>query len=96
MDDLIYEEFKGTGNSEVHLNRKLTERRIFPAIDAERSGTRREELLLGDDMLARVWTLRRMMEMMGGGPEAIEPVIGRMMKTRTNKEFLTTLNKDNL
>ncbi len=96
MDDLIYEEFKGTGNSEVHLNRKLTERRIFPAIDAERSGTRREELLLGEEMLARVWTLRRMMEMMGGGPEAIEPVIGRMMKTRTNKEFLTTLNKDNL
>ncbi|MCL4396426.1 MAG: transcription termination factor Rho [Chloroflexi bacterium] len=96
MDDLIYEEFKGTGNSEVHLNRKLTERRIFPAIDAERSSTRREELLLDEENLARVWTLRRMMDMMGGGPEAIEPVIQRMMKTRTNKEFLATLNKDNL
>ena len=94
MDDLIYEEFKGTGNSELHLNRKLTERRIFPAIDAERSGTRREELLLDEETLPRVWTLRRMMEMMGGGPESIEPVIGRLMKTRTNKEFLTTLNKD--
>ena len=94
MDDLIYEEFKGTGNSELHLNRKLTERRIFPAIDAERSGTRREELLLDEETLPRVWTLRRMMEMMGGGPESIEPVIGRLLKTRTNKEFLTTLNKD--
>lgn len=96
MDDLIYEEFKGTGNSEVHLNRKLTERRIFPAIDAERSSTRREELLLDEETLSRVWTLRRMMDMMGGGPEAIEPVIQRLMKTRNNKEFLTTLNKDAL
>ncbi|MGE5262366.1 MAG: transcription termination factor Rho [Acidobacteriota bacterium] len=94
MDDLIYEEFKGTGNSEVHLNRKLTERRIFPAIDAERSSTRREELLIDEETLSRVWTLRRMMDMMGGGAEAIEPVISRLMKTRNNKEFLTTLNKD--
>jgi transcription termination factor Rho len=96
MDDLIYEEFKGTGNSEVHLNRKLTERRIFPAIDAERSSTRREELLIEEETLQRIWTLRRMMDMMGGGPEAIEPVIQRLMKTRNNKEFLATLNKDTL
>jgi transcription termination factor Rho len=96
MDDLIYEEFKGTGNSEVHLNRKLTERRIFPAIDAERSSTRREELLLDEETLSRVWTLRRMMDMLGGGPEVIEPVISRLMKTRNNKEFLATLNKDTL
>jgi transcription termination factor Rho len=96
MDDLIYEEFKGTGNSEVHLNRKLTERRIFPAIDAERSSTRREELLIDAETLQRVWTLRRMMDMMGGGPESIEPVIQRMMKTHNNKEFLATLNKDAL
>ena len=96
MDDLIYEEFKGTGNSEMHLNRKLSERRVFPAIDAERSSTRREELLLDDETLARVWTLRRMVDMMGGGPEAIEPVISRMQKTRTNKEFLATLNKETL
>lgn len=96
MDDLIYEEFKGTGNSEVHLNRKLTERRIFPAIDAERSSTRREELLIDEETLQRVWTLRRMMDMMGGGPEAIEPVIQRLSKTKNNKEFLATLNKDNL
>ncbi|MBI3536849.1 MAG: transcription termination factor Rho [Chloroflexi bacterium] len=96
MDDLIYEEFKGTGNSEVHLSRKLAERRIFPAIDVERSGTRREELLLDEDTLSRVWTLRRMMDMLGGGPDALEPVIPRLIKTRDNKEFLATLNKDKL
>ncbi len=96
MDDLIYEEFKGTGNSEIHLSRKLSERRIYPAIDVERSGTRREELLLDEETLSRVWTLRRMVDMLGGGPEAIEPVIPRLMKTRNNKEFLATLNKDNL
>lgn len=94
MDDLIYEEFKGTGNSEVILSRKLAERRIFPAMDPERSSTRREELLLDEETLGRVWTLRRMMDMLGGGAEAIEPVIQRLMKTRSNKEFLATLNKD--
>jgi len=96
MDDLIYEEFKGTGNSEVHLNRKLSERRIFPAMDIERSSTRREELLLDEDTLARVWTLRRMIDMLGGGEDALEAVIRRLLKTRTNKEFLATLNKDAL
>ncbi len=96
MDDLIYEEFKGTGNSEVILSRKLAERRIFPAIDPERSSTRREELLLDEESLSRIWTLRRMLDMLGGGAEAIEPVIQRLMKTRANKEFLTTLNKDTL
>jgi transcription termination factor Rho len=96
MDDLIYEEFKGTGNSEIHLNRKLSERRIFPAIDIERSSTRREELLLDDETLSRVWTLRRMIDMLGGGEDALEPVIQRMQKTKTNKEFLATLNKDAL
>lgn len=94
MDDLIYEEFKGTGNSEVILSRKAAERRVFPAMDPERSSTRREELLLDDETLSRVWTLRRMLDMLGGGAEAIEPVIQRLMKTRNNKEFLTTLNKD--
>ena len=96
MDDLIYEEFKGTGNSEIHLNRKLSERRIFPAIDIERSSTRREELLLDDETLSRVWTLRRMIDMLGGGEDALEPVIERMKKTKANKEFLATLNKDAL
>ncbi len=96
MDDLIYEEFKGTGNSELHLNRKLAERRIFPAIDIERSSTRREELLLDEETLNRVYTLRRMIDMLGGGEEALQAVISRMMKTKNNKEFLSTLNKDAL
>lgn len=96
MDDLIYEEFKGTGNSEVHLNRKLAERRIFPAIDIERSSTRREELLLDEETLNRVYTLRRMIDMLGGGEEALEPVLQRLRRTHNNKEFLATLNKDTL
>lgn len=94
MDDLIYEEFKGTGNSEVHLNRKLADRRIYPAIDWERSSTRREELLIPEDVLPRVWTLRRMLSAMGGGPEEIELVIERLAKTKSNKDFLASLNKE--
>ncbi len=93
MDDVIYEEFKGTGNWELHLNRKLSERRIFPAIDIERSGTRREELLLPPDVLAKVWTLRRMISAIGN-LEAVELVLQRMAKTKNNKEFLDTLSKD--
>ena len=96
MDDLIYEEFKGTGNSELHLNRKLSERRIFPAIDIERSSTRREDLLLGEENLKYVYTLRRMIDMLGGGEDALEPVIQRLMKTKTNKDFLVTLSKNDL
>jgi transcription termination factor Rho len=93
MDDVIYEEFKGTGNMELHLNRKLSERRIFPAFDIVRSGTRREELLLDSDTLQRVWLLRRMLDALGG-MEAIEPVLDRLRRTRSNEEFLATLNKD--
>lgn len=93
MDDVIYEEFKGTGNMELHLNRKLAERRIFPAFDIERSGTRREELLLPPDVLAKVWTLRRMLSAIGE-LEAVELLLQRMAKTKSNKEFLETLNKD--
>jgi transcription termination factor Rho len=94
MDDVIYEEFKGTGNMEMQLNRKLADRRLFPAIDIERSSTRREELLLSKDTLARVWTLRRMIDALGGGAEAVEPVLSRLSKTRGNAEFLSTLNRD--
>lgn len=94
MDDVIYEEFKGTGNMELHLSRKLQERRIFPAIDVERSGTRREELLLNEKDLNRVWTLRRMINAIGGGPEATELVLSRLSKTKSNADFLTTLHKD--
>ncbi|MBN1220641.1 MAG: transcription termination factor Rho [Anaerolineae bacterium] len=94
MDDVIYEEFKGTGNMEMHLSRKLSERRFFPAIDIERSSTRREDLLISPDDLARVWTLRRMITAVGGGTEATEMVLERLPKTENNAEFLTTLNKD--
>jgi len=93
MDDVIYEEFKGTGNMELHLNRKLAERRIFPAFDIERSGTRAEEKLLDAETLAKVYTLRRMIDAMGGGQEAILPIIERLSRTRDNREFLETLTK---
>jgi transcription termination factor Rho len=92
MDDVIYEEFKGTGNMELHLDRKLAEKRVFPAIDITRSGTRREELLLGTEALRQVWTLRRMVSMLGEN-EGTELVLTRMAKTRTNQDFLATLNK---
>jgi transcription termination factor Rho len=103
MDDVVYEEFKGTGNMELHLSRKLQERRIFPAIDIERSGTRREELLLGPDITQRVWLMRRMYQQMiapppnGAGMDmasATEAILNRMMKTRNNMEFLETLTED--
>jgi transcription termination factor Rho len=94
MDDVIYEEFKGTGNMELHLSRKLSERRFFPAIDIERSSTRREDLLLPPDDLARVWTLRRMITAVGGGSEATEMILERLPKTDNNAEFLATLNKE--
>jgi transcription termination factor Rho len=97
MDDLIYEEFKGTGNMEVHLDRRLAERRTFPAMDIERSGTRREELLLDSDTLRKAWLLRRMVSMISSDSanyaEAMERLLDRMRKTRTNTEFLATLNQ---
>jgi len=93
MDDVIYEEFKGTGNMELHLDRKLAERRVYPAIDVQRSGTRREELLMDDNTLRQVWTMRRMVSMLGG-TEGTELLLGRLSKTTSNDEFLLTLNKD--
>jgi transcription termination factor Rho len=93
MDDVIYEEFKGTGNMELHLDRKLAERRIYPAIDIQRSGTRREELLLGEQVLRQVYTMRRMVSMLGGS-EGTELVVDRLRKTPTNEEFLVSLTKD--
>ena len=93
MDDVIYEEFKGTGNMELHLDRKLAERRIYPAIDIQRSGTRREELLLGDAVLKQVWTMRRMVSMLGGS-EGTEALLGRLAKSTSNQEFLVNLHKD--
>jgi len=93
MDDVIYEEFKGTGNMELHLDRKLAERRIYPSIDIQRSGTRREELLLDENTLRQVWTMRRMVSMLGGS-EGTELVLSRLAKTTANNEFLETLNRD--
>lgn len=92
MDDVIYEEFKGTGNMELHLDRKLAEKRVFPAIDITRSGTRREELLLGTEVIKQVWTMRRMVTMLGEN-EGTELVLARMAKTRTNADFLVSLSK---
>jgi transcription termination factor Rho len=105
MDDVIYEEFKGTGNMELHLSRKLQERRVFPAIDIERSSTRREELLLGPDITPRVWLMRRMFDQMASQPPqgagldpaaATEAIIQRLARTANNQEFLETLHEDNL
>ncbi len=93
QDDVIYEEFKGTGNMELHLDRKLAERRIYPAIDIQRSGTRREELLLDEYTLRQVWTMRRMVTMLGGS-EGTELMLTRLAKTTKNTEFLETLNRD--
>lgn len=92
MDDLIYEEFKGTGNMELHLDRKLAERRIYPSIDVSRSGTRAEELLLSKEVLEKVVTLRRMLDMLSFD-ERTEVLIERLKKTKNNAEFLETLNK---
>jgi len=98
MDEVIFEEFKGTGNWELHLDRRLAERRIFPAIDIQRSSTRREELLLDEDTLQQVWLLRRMMAMItdqSGNPvEATERVLNRIARSRDNAEFLATLKQD--
>ena len=94
MDDMVYEEFKGTGNMELHLTRRLAERRIFPAFDIERSGTRREDLLLGEDVLSKMWTIRNMVDQMGGGTEAIKPLLAYMAKTKNNKELIETLDKE--
>ncbi|MBN2046201.1 MAG: transcription termination factor Rho [Anaerolineaceae bacterium] len=102
LDDVVYEEFKGTGNMELHLSRRLQERRIFPAIDIERSSTRREELLLSPEELQQVWLMRRMYLQMvaqqpnGAGMDpavATEAILQRMSKARTNQEFLLSLSE---
>jgi transcription termination factor Rho len=104
LDDVVYEEFKGTGNMELVLSRKLQERRIFPAIEIDRSSTRREDLLLGPDILQRVWLMRRMyIQMVSSPPQgagmdpavATEAILTRLSKTKNNQDFLETLT-DNL
>ena len=90
MDDLIYEEFKGTGNMELHLTRKLAEKRIYPAIDIAKSGTRQDELLFGMEKLRKVNTLRRMIDLMGDDEKTLT-LVDRLAKTETNDEFLESL-----
>ena len=99
MDDVVYEEFKGTGNMEVHLDRKMAERRTFPALDIYKSGTRREELVMSEEMLKQVWLLRRMLSMAnstsdGNSHEVIENLFSRLYKSKDNEEFLTNLGRE--
>ncbi len=98
MDEVIYEEFKGTGNMEVILDRRLSERRTFPAMDIGRSGTRREELLLDENTVSKVWLLRRMVSMIANDSvnftETMERVLDRLRKTKNNAEFLATLTRE--
>ncbi len=98
MDEVIYEEFKGTGNMELHLDRRLAERRFFPAIDIQRSGTRREELFFDETTLKQVWLLRRMVGLLAtdsvNSADATERVLERLSKTRNNEEFLANLSKE--
>lgn len=93
MDDLVYEEFKGTGNMELHLVRELSEKRVYPAIDIRRSWTRNEELLLSSDVLSQSWRVRRMIDALKDN-ERTQLLIDRMKKTKDNKEFLATLSEE--
>ena len=91
MDEVIFEEFKGTGNMELHLDRRLVDKRVWPAIDVNRSGTRKEELLLEAEELRRIYILRKVLSDMNP-VEAMELLINRMSRTKTNAEFLMSMN----
>ena len=90
MDEVIYEEFKGTGNSELHLDRKISEKRVYPAINVNRSGTRREELLVSEDELQSLWILRKFLHPMEE-VEAMEFLFDKLQKTKTNEEFFNNM-----
>jgi transcription termination factor Rho len=90
MDDVIFEEFKGTGNMEVHLDRRLMDKRIFPTINIEQSGTRKEELLIERDELQRLWLLRKALSQLNP-VEAMELLVDKLRMTRSNKEFLASM-----
>ncbi len=92
MDEVIYEEFKGTGNMELHLSRKIAEKRVFPAIDFTRSGTRREELLTKPDELQKMWILRKIVHPMGE-IEGMEFLIDKLAMTKTNDEFFEAMRR---
>jgi len=93
MDDVIYEEFKSTGNMEIHLDRRIAEKRVFPAIDINRSGTRREELITKQDELQKMWILRKILHPMDE-LAASEFLIDRLRLTKTNKEFFSSMKGD--
>jgi transcription termination factor Rho len=92
MDDIIFEEFKGTGNMEIHLDRKLTDKRVFPSIELQKSGTRKEELLIPKEDLNRIWVLRKVLNPLSP-VEAMELLLDKMSKTKTNSEFLSSMQK---
>jgi transcription termination factor Rho len=92
MDDVIFEEFKGTGNMEIHLDRKLVDKRVFPAIDIQKSGTRKEELLLAREDLNRVYVLRKVLTPLSP-VEAMELLLDKMGKTKSNADFLSAMQK---
>ncbi len=92
MDDVIFEEFKGTGNSEIHLDRKLVDKRVFPSIDINKSGTRKEELLMGEDELRRVWVLRKVLNPLST-VESMELLLDKLSKTKANQDFLNAMSK---
>jgi len=93
MDEVIFEEFKGTGNMELHLSRSIAERRVFPAINIEKSGTRKEELLTTPDELQNIWILRRFLQGLNNEVEAIETLIDQLKVTKTNEELFTAMKR---
>ena len=93
MDEVIYEEFKGTGNMELHLERKIAEKRVYPAINIRRSGTRREDLLMSEEELQKVWILRKILHEMDD-LAAIEFLLGKMKKSKTNEEFFASMKRN--
>ena len=92
MDEVIFEEFKGTGNMEIYLDRHLSEKRVFPAIDINRTGTRKEDLLLADDVLNRVWILRKILAPMSP-IDSMEFLLDKMRGTKSNKDFMNAMGK---
>jgi transcription termination factor Rho len=92
MDEVIFEEFKGTGNMEVHLDRRLMDKRVFPAIDINKSGTRKEELLISKEDLNRIWILRKVLSQLSV-VDAMEFLLDKMRGTKDNKEFLESMNQ---
>ncbi len=91
MDEVIFEEFKGTGNAEIQLDRRLADKRVFPAFDIKRSGTRKEELLLDDETLTRVWILRKLLTSLNS-VDSMEFLLDKMSGTKSNKDFLNSMN----